>query len=204
MSHFLQNLNGNLLCSIDLETTGERPGYHDIIEVAVIPLDGEAKPCKDRLPFLMNLAPLRPENASEDAMRVNKTRICEAVTRGIDPFVAADRFVEWFDTLKLGYNKRIAPLGCNYPFDKSFLLEWLGYKTYDLCFYPCHRDVQTAAIFMNDMAGWRGQDFYYPKVNLSYLCTHLKIQRYQSHTAVDDARVTAEIYRRMVQRFLPG
>lgn len=204
MSHFLQNLNGHLLCAIDTETTGHSPGFHDMIEVAIIPLNYDLKPDNNILPYCVDLMPLRPQNAAEDAMRVNKRKITELMVKGMDPFLAADRFMEWFENLKLGYNKRIMPLGCNWPFDRAFIMEWLGPLTYNLIFDSQYRDIQVAGTFMNDMDGWRGRDFSYPKLNLSYLCTQLDVQRYRLHSAVDDARVTAECYRKMIQLFVPG
>ena len=41
----IQHLNGNLLCSVDTETTGLRAGYHELIQLGVVPLDGDLKPC---------------------------------------------------------------------------------------------------------------------------------------------------------------
>ena len=37
----LVHLNGNLMAAVDLETTGTQPGYHEIIQIAVVPLDSE-------------------------------------------------------------------------------------------------------------------------------------------------------------------
>lgn len=204
MSKFMQTLNGCLMCSIDTETTGTDPLIHDIIQIAVLPLDSYLKPSTEFRPFITDIAPMRPENASDEAMRVNKTKMIQAIQRGMDAGVAADRFVEWFEDLNLGYNKRIIPLGHNWPFDKSFITQWLGPLTYDLIFDARVRDTQVAAAFLNDLDGWRGRDHTYQKISLSYLCTQLKITREDAHSAVDDARVTAEIYRRMLQQFIGG
>jgi DNA polymerase III epsilon subunit-like protein len=37
-------LNGNLLASIDLETTGLQAGYHEPIQIAVAPLNSDIRP----------------------------------------------------------------------------------------------------------------------------------------------------------------
>lgn len=198
----MQNLNGHQLCAVDLETTGRNPRKHDVIQVAIIPLQNDITPSREFLPFIMDIIPQRPENIESEAMRINRLRLCDIMLQGMDSFRAVDLFLEWYEKLKLGYNKRIMPLGCNYPFDRSFLIEWLGAATYDLCFDGVHRDVQTVATFLNDRAGWNGVDFPYPKVNLSYLCGQLKIEYTRKHEALEDARVTAEVYRRMLQEFV--
>lgn len=198
MSKFFQNLNGNVLCSIDTETTGLKAGYHDIIQIAVLPLTMDCVPDKTVIPFICDIKPKNPDRADPDAMRVNKRNLVDLITKGIDAYTAADFFDEWVQKLNLPFGKKIAPLACNWPFDRSFILEWLGSKTYENLIDRQYRDVQTAAIFCNDRAGWMGMDFPYPKVGLSYLCTKLNIEQTKAHDAVDDARVTAEVYRRMV------
>jgi hypothetical protein len=47
----LVHLNGHLLAAIDLETTGTRPGYHEIIQIACVPLDSDIKPLAGATPF---------------------------------------------------------------------------------------------------------------------------------------------------------
>ncbi|MBN2022375.1 MAG: hypothetical protein JW809_06230 [Pirellulales bacterium] len=40
----LVHLNGNLLASIDLETTGLQAGHHEPIQIAVVPLNSGIRP----------------------------------------------------------------------------------------------------------------------------------------------------------------
>ncbi len=199
--HLMKNLNGHLLCAIDTETTGSRPGFHDIIQIAVIPLDGMLEPDSQRLPFLLDLCPKRPQNAETGAMDCNKRELAELVLKGVDADRAADLFVDWFEDQKLGFNKRIMPLGANWPFDKSMITEWLGPKTFELLFDSQYRDTMSTATFLNDLAAIRGLPFPYPKVSLSYLCNIFRIERTKSHDAVDDARVTAECYRNLLKQY---
>ena len=198
----MQNLNGNLLCSIDVETTGTEVGKHDIIQIAILPLDEGIEVSKKIQPFIMELIPGRKENIDSEAMRINRMKLCEIMVRGVDSFRAADLFLEWFERLKLGYEKKIVPLGCNWPFDASFIREWLGPETYKMCFHYFYRDVQVVANFCNDRAGWMGRDFPYPKVSLQYLCNVLGVEHDRAHDAIDDARATAEVYRRIIKDFV--
>lgn len=202
MSSFMQNLNSNLLCAIDTETTGFTPGYHDMVQIAVIPLDCDLEVDKSFTPFLLDIIPRRPENADNEAMRINRIKFCEISASGAEYYKAAELFDEWFDRLKLYHEKRIMPLGCNWPFDRSFIMEWLGGKGYDRCFSPVFRDIQSVATAQNDRAGWLGQDFPYPKVNLQYLATQCGIERSKAHDATEDALVTAQVYKRLIQNWI--
>lgn len=199
--HLMKHINGHVICAIDVETTGSRPGFHDIIQIAVIPLDGLLEPDANRIPFLMDLCPKRPQNAEPDAMMCNKRELAELVLKGVDADRAADLFVEWVEGLKLGFNKRIMPLGANWPFDRSHIMEWLGPKTYELLFDAQYRDTQVVATYLNDLASIRGLPFPYPKVSLSYLCNIFRIERLKSHDATDDSRVTAECYKNLLKQF---
>ena len=66
----MKHLNGNLLGVIDTETTGFKPGYHDVIEVCCIILDNQLKPAQGITPFLMELQPRRIENIDLEALRI--------------------------------------------------------------------------------------------------------------------------------------
>lgn len=202
MSHkMMTHLNGHLLCAIDTETTGSDPRRHDIIQVAVIPLDGLLQPDAERIPFLLDMAPKRPENADSTAMACNRRELAQLVLKGVDADRAADLFCEWVEKQKLGFNKRIMPLGANWPFDREFIKEWLGPKTYEMLFDAQYRDVMSTATYLNDLASIRGLPYPWPKVNLAYLCNQMRIERSLAHDATDDARVTAEVYRNLLKQF---
>src|SRR3989304_985946 len=57
----LVHLNGNLLASIDLETTGLRAGYHEPIQIAVVPLNSDIRPLEGVRPFYTTIRPEHPE-----------------------------------------------------------------------------------------------------------------------------------------------
>jgi len=208
----LSHLNGNLLGVLDVETTGFTPGYHDIIEVCVAILDHNLE--VTGTPFMLDIQPERPENISLEALRIqgkhydpvvkgkatkNKDRVIGALTKGCDSDLAADLFGEWFDSLGLGPFKKIMPIACNYAFDRSFLMDWLGEKAFNSYFHPHYRDVMSMALYDNDIAGHRGFDIQYPKCNLSALCNALNIERERAHTAVDDVHDTAKVFKRLIK-----
>lgn len=201
MAFAMQHLNGDRLCAIDIETTGTDCTKHDIIQICILPLTGLIKPDPESMPFIMDLIPRRVENIEEAAMKVHKKKLCDIMQRGCEYYFAADLFMEWFDRLKMPPGKRIQPLACNWVFEYGFLKDWLGPATFDLCFDARYRDVMTAAIYCNDRANWRHEHYPYPKVNLEYLALKHNVLRTMKHDAIDDARVTAEVYRLQVQQF---
>jgi len=192
------HLNGNILCAVDVETTGRDPEKHDIIQIAVLPLDSQIKPRKDILPFYMEIAPRRPENAELSAGGVNKLQLAKIINEGMDSYRAADLLEEWFLKLKLPENKRISPLAQNWCFDRGFLIQWLGPRMFEFIFDGRYRDTMTAALYCNDKADFMGEAFPYPKVNLEYLSSQLKVENIKAHDALSDCVTTAEVYRRML------
>jgi DNA polymerase III epsilon subunit-like protein len=200
MAKSMIHLNGNLLCAVDTETTGTVPGKHDLIQVCILPLDSELKPLKDINPFYILLKPKRPENADPDAMRVHKIPMSDLVNQGIDPYEAEILFEEWFNKLGLPHNKKISPLAQNWPFDRGFILDWLGVPAFEQFFDRYYRDTMVAALFCNDLADFKVEQTPYPKVNLKYLASQLKVEHDRAHDALGDCVVTAEVYRRMLTR----
>lgn len=211
----MRHLNGNLLVVIDTETTGFKPGFNDILEICVMPLDHQLKPDMTINPFVMELQPKRLENIDLEALRIqgknldmivkqkmcsDRKRLVRIATNGCDADLAADIFGDWFDSLNLAPFKKLMPIACNWPYDRGFIIDWLGPTAFEHYFHSQYRDVMCMALYDNDTSNWRGESFEYPKCNLQYLCTTLGIERSGSHNALDDVIATAEVYRRLIQR----
>ncbi len=192
------HLNGNLLCAVDVETTGADPKKQDIIQICILPLDANIKPRKDIIPFYMFIQPRRPENIDWQAMSVNQFEMAKIQLEGIDPFRAVDLLEEWFEKLKLGNNKRLSPLAQNWPFDRDFIMEWLGPKMYSYIFDGRYRDTMAAALYVNDKSLFMGESFPYPIVNLSALANAVHAEQDRAHDAMSDCMTTAEVYRKML------
>ncbi len=196
----LGHLNNNLLCAVDCETTGDVPGFHDIIQVCVLPLDGMLKPAKGIVPFYCAIQPKRPENIDADAMKRNRQLILDSMTNGLEAYRAADLFDEWIKQLKFGYEKRVAPLAQNWPFDRGFIIDWLGKESFSQYFDSRYRDTMVAASFLNDLADFKSEPIPYAKYNLAWLAKTLDVPHERAHDALQDCIVTAEVYRRMMLR----
>jgi DNA polymerase III epsilon subunit-like protein len=197
----MNHLNGHLLCAIDCETTGNRPGFHDMIQICVLPLDYKLDPWKEFIPFYTALQLKRPENISEDARMKSRLKASEAQLHGLDPWRAADLFEEWFEKLKLAPGKRIVPLAHNWVFDRGFIIDWLGEENFRQFFDGRYRDTMVSASFMNDRADFHIEPYPYPKVNLEYLASTLKIPHGRAHDALGDCLTTAAVYKQIVSKY---
>jgi len=200
----MKHLNGDLVCAVDVETTGLDARKYDVYEVAVVPLDSQLKPRSDILPFHVVMKPGRcwiGEGGSltgefqSDAVQLNKETFTMALRSGADPEESCEGFERWFENLHLAEGKRIVPLGQNYAFDKAFMIEWLGALHYEHFFHYHYRDTMHVALFLNDLAWFNGNEIPFPKVSLGYLCSQLKIKNEKAHSALADAQAEAEVYR---------
>lgn len=192
----LMNLNGNLLCAVDTETTGLVAGFHDVIEVAVVPLDADLQPMKGILPFEMFLHPKRPQNIAGEAMKVNGIDLAKVQVEGFDPWSGAERFDDWFrNKLCLAQGRKIAPLAMNWPFDSGFLKDWLGPSTFNDLFHYHYRDLGPVGKWMNDRAEFQAEQCPFPKSGLQYMAEKLGMVPERKHRAIDDALLLAKVYR---------
>jgi len=208
MSKSMQHWNGCQMCVIDTETTGLDPHWQEIIQICILPLDSDLKPRKDVNVFYMEMKPEFPERASPEAFRVNKLDAAKIMSRGMDQEKAKDLLDDWINKLDLPLNKgginrcKIIPLGHNYAFDMGFLKRWLGIDQYNEYFHYHFRDSMSAAAYLNDRAAVHAEKIPYPKVNLQYLCSCLKIETERAHDALQDCLATAEVYRLLVNQGL--
>ena len=116
----------------------------------------------------------------------------------MEPYQAADLFDEWFQKLGTKIGKKIAPLGQNWPFDRAFILNWLGQETFNQMFDPRYRDTMVVANYLNDHADFRLEPYPFSKVNLAWLAKVCNVPHEQAHDALQDCYITAQIYKHMV------
>lgn len=191
------HLNNNLLCAINLETTGEVAGTHDIYQMCVLPLGAELTPTPGIVPFYCDMQLRRPENIDSKRFGKRREQICAAQTNGLDPWRAADLLDEWFQKLQLRYGKQIAPLCYDWSRDRAFLLEWLGPETFTQLFTPNYRDLLSASLFANDRADWHNEPVPYAKNDFKWLSSVFRIPMGRTRDSMERCRVVAEVYRQM-------
>lgn len=194
----LVHLHGNLLCAIDTETTGLVAGFHDIWQVCILPLDCNFEPDKKIIPFYMDMKVKFPERIEKRAVALSKGDFASKQVRAIDPWTCADLLDEWFVKLKLPIGRKIVPVAQNWPFDRGFLLEWLGAESFNDFFSYNYRDTKVVAAFLNDAADYHYSKLPFSGMSLAKLCTHFGIVNHKAHDSLQDCIVTAKIYQRML------
>lgn len=192
------HLNSNLLCAVDIETTGPRPGYHDIWQICVLPLDHDMMPYKGLLPFYTDLKPEHPDRAEKKY--ITQDQLAKAVLRGIAPDRVADMLQSWFEKIGLAPDKRLHPLSCDWPSHYAFLLHWLGFYQTEMIFHKWFRDLTATACYSNDSAFHAVEQLPYPKCHFRYICSCLKVLNDSPDDAMSDCIAMAECHRRMLKK----
>lgn len=211
-------MNGNLLCSVAIRTTGIYPRHNELCEIAILPINEQLELSTAFLPYIMNIQPVRMENVNYEEIKQHKIadnnldyrvfstsremlRTC--VMSGTEETKAADLLVKWCEqNIKRFHLKKIIPLCYDWSFCRQFIEDWLGQKTFNLCFDQRVRDIHSAALFLNDRAGWR-DDISYPfaKSNLRYICNKMHANHSDENNALADAVALITAYRNMCKTF---
>ncbi len=196
----LLTISGNLMVSVDLETTGVRAGYHDIIQIAIMPLDSSFRPLDGVRPFYTTVAPRKPERAEPMALIKNHLDLTDLVMNAPSSDRVVDLLIEWFEKLELPFGKRLVPMAHNWAFEQSFLSSWLGPAMMDDLFHFHARDSMLYAIGLNDKAESMGEAIPFARVSLGSLCNKLGIINTNPHDALADCMAGAELYRELLKR----
>jgi DNA polymerase III epsilon subunit-like protein len=191
--------NGNLLASIDLETTGLEAGFHEPIQIAIVPLDSDLCPIESIRPFYTLIKPDYPERQEAQAGHVHGLSIEELMLHAPDSGKVQDRLVEWWEALELPFKKMLVPLAHNWAFEYSFLHAWLGRRLMNKLFHGHARDAMLYALSLNDKAAFQGLPVPFPRVGLGTICKKFKIINENPHDALSDAKAEAECYKAMLQ-----
>jgi DNA polymerase III epsilon subunit-like protein len=183
-----------IIAAIDIETTGLAPRHHDIIEIAIQPLDEAFEPSGEIPAFVARIKVRRPQNASARAMEVNGLDLNE----GDEYHEALARLLSWLEEHRIG---KIDALGQNVDFDRSFIeanIPELG----RLLGHRFLRDSQRLACAYNDLVRLRTGKPAFKNLVLSDLRKALGIERARAHRVLDDARDAARVYKALLERMI--
>lgn len=187
------------MAAIDVETTGRRAGYHEIIQIGIIPLNSDLRPLPEVSPFYTTIKPLHAHRAERRAMAVNRLNLDRLILEAPHPDRVRDLLVEWWEKLDLPLRKVLVPLVANWKFESSFLQSWLGVEMTDSLFHSHARDVMLHAIGLNDRAATMGLKVPFNYVSMDSLCRHFGVVNHAPHDAMGDALAEAEVYRAMLR-----
>lgn len=195
----LVHLNGNMLAAVDVETTGKIPGWHEIIQIAVVPLNHHLEPNDSIKPFYYEIKPEHKERAEKEAQTVHGLDLNHLVATAPDRWEVADWFDEWWQKLKLPFRKTLVPLAQNWQFEAGFLKDWLGVESFCQFFHPYARDTMLTAIHYNDKAVMHGLPIPFKLVGLPYLCKLFGIVNTNPHDALADSIAEAAVYKKLLE-----
>jgi DNA polymerase III epsilon subunit-like protein len=198
----LVHLNGNLMAAIDFETTGLEGGYHEIIQIGIVPLNADLRPNTDLRPFYHNLAPKFPERSQAGAGQVHGLNLENLMLHSPSSERVADLLVDWWHSLDLPEGKTLVPLGFNWEFETSHGKAWLGDALFNQLFHGHARDGMRLAISLNDRAAFAGEPVPFARVGLRGLCKYFGVTNENPHDALSDAFTEAEVYRSLLHHGL--
>lgn len=194
----MKHLNGDILCAIDTETTGLDPLNNEIWDLCILPIDDKLNIHKGFKPFQAMMKPERPELFERNQTMRGITK-SEIVNQGHDKYKVLDFFEDWFKKLNLPQGKKIVPLAHNWPFDREFLIEWMGRKTFGHYFSGFYRDTMQLALFQNDRNWFKEEPYNYARVSLGALASRMDLEIMGLHRATEDCITTLAVYKKLLK-----
>ncbi len=195
----MPHLLGNPFAAVDVETTGRIGGFHEIIQIAIVPLTLDLEIAEGIKPFYHMIKPNYPERAEKGAQGVHGLDLDELLANAPTQDRVLDYLLEWFSALPIAYRRRLTPLAHNWGFERSFLVPWMGPDLMNNIFTPHPRDTMLFALTLNDRASLMGAQPPFNRVNLTYMCKQFGIELTQAHDALADTIATAKLYAAMLR-----
>ncbi|WP_044109768.1 exonuclease domain-containing protein [Mycobacterium canetti] len=177
------------LIVVDCETTSLDPDSAVVLEVAAIDMD-----TGDELYFAPFVTRQQLADADPDALRINRY-----YERGVyRDMLTQEQTRERYDTLSKVLARNTFA-GCNPAFDARLIERqecdgWDGWEGIGRCWH--HRLADLAA-YAAPALGLAPNEL----VGLAEICQRLGVELDGEHTALGDARATAECFRRLTQRY---
>ncbi len=178
----------NIFAAIDLETTGLEPGWHEVLEIAIVPLNPNFTISTEIPEFSCRIRAEHPERVDPKAIAVNKLNPSE----GEEIADVRAELVQW--ALENGITS-ITPLAHNLKFDLDFMNS--AFPEFSRIFTHHGRDSMRLALSMNDVFQMQEADLRFGSVSLRSLKLALGVDGEVQHHALEDAKDAAHVYRRL-------
>ncbi len=170
-----------------------------MIELAIIPLNGNYDPLEGVSMLHMYIQPQFPDRIQKEALACNGVDEATLAVRGHSLEKSLILFDTWFDNLCAQTDCQcIQPLGHNYVFDRGFIEAFLGKLHYTHCFFHRFKDSMIAANFLNDRNMYNNDSKLFGSASLKAVSASLNIPYENAHTALADAAAAARVYRTLL------
>lgn len=206
-SHF----NKNLPCSIVIKVTSDSPTEAELLQIALVPLNKFFEPSTTRMPLHIYMQPENPNLAksTHDPYRrprydypthllAREADIKACHHNGIDPDKAICMLEEWFDGLQLGKHKKLLPVGYGFGYTMSFIINWLGYRTYEDIFDWHYRDPFSIVSFDLDRKYVRNMEHNWRKLDMTSVLSCMGVGGSRQLDAMSQAVDQAKLYSKML------
>lgn len=197
-------LSQTIIC-FDFETTGLRPDFHEVIEIAARAYNALSL---EKVPDSMggvfySLLGIKHEDRVEDgALRTNK-RTIEEIRAAPDPKLVWERFVTWINQFNPKGSPYMAPIACGKNirhFDLRFAEQ--------MCVRYCPKKEKTV-LFSNRMVldledeiyRWLRHDFDLDSMKLEDVARYFGYDISGLHGAMRDTEITGELMMRFLRLY---
>lgn len=195
-------------CALEVRTTGPLHNFHDIWEIAIIPLTHGFQPDKRVLPFHVLVKPRRPNNADFTKFKLeDRTNL---VKFGMDAYDAIYSFERWSRSFPRNLNKRFIPVTYDWAFVRPFIMDLFGANevgtpyAWDFFIPELARDLRIVANYFDDLAWFNSEPYPIKRPEqFGNLCTQMKVTWRTPHDALSTALATMECYAKMAAMRLP-
>lgn len=205
----MQHWNGDIAASISIKTTGPDVAQDEIIQLSVLVLDSNYRVVQTAMPFDMLMRPSFDITMAED-ITVPTTLLNRLMVFGVDHSRGVDYFCNWLEALELPESRnsqkrrRINLLGYDMASVRPFLERWMSRDLYTAYFTDDVRDTRTAALYLNDNAGFSAERVPYSKSEESWIANVEKVPRPEGRgqsTPLQLCKRNAAAYASMCFRF---
>lgn len=171
------------ICFVDLETSGLKPWEHEIIEIAAVRIDGKTLDVKKQMSVKTTpKGPVSPEAARVNGYTPEKWKDAIAIEHGLRllfPFIEGTRWA-----------------GSNPSFDRQFVQQAAKKANLEIPRLSSFRMIDTNAM----IEPWIFHGII-PNAGLDELIRLFDLPPRGEHSALEDALLTLDVYKRIVSEF---